>query len=246
MYPKKFLSQSFLKSRGIAAKIVDALEFTKRDTVLEVGPGTGILTDFLVRRAGKILLVERDREMVDYLKDKYGDKDNLEIYSGDILKQDFGSVIGREKVKIISNLPYSISKEFLYMLLEKREFFSLAVLTLQKEVAQRLTGEIDKKTYGLLSVMYHCYCDTEILFPVPPSFFFPRPKVSSLVVRIKILNKPRYHIDDLDGFFKFVKKCFSSRRKMLRNLIGVEGKFATKRAEELTPEEFVNLWRENK
>ncbi len=243
MYPKKFLSQSFLKSKGIAKKIVGALSLTKEDTVLEIGPGTGILTQFLVEQAGKVIVVEKDRDLVRLIGDKFKNNKNIIIYEGDILKQDIKELSSGLRLKLISNLPYSISKKFLYLLLENRELFSYAVLTLQREVAQRLIAQKDKKQHGLLSIMYQCFCNTEILFPIPPSFFYPRPKVSSLVVRIEILSNPRYQIDDYKSFFSFIKTCFASRRKMLKNSVGAKGELGKKRAEDLTPEELVNLWR---
>ncbi|MCD5383365.1 16S rRNA (adenine(1518)-N(6)/adenine(1519)-N(6))-dimethyltransferase, partial [candidate division WOR-3 bacterium] len=141
---------------------------------------------------------------------------------------------------LISNLPFSISKRFLYLLVENRTTFSSVVLTLQREVAQRLVGKPETKSYGTLSVIYHCFSDTEILFPIPPSFFSPRPGVSSLVVRITFLN--RYSIDDYNSFFSFVKTCFRERRKMLRKTIGLEGAMGRKRAENLTPPQFVEIW----
>jgi len=241
--PKKRLSQSFLQSRGMAKKIVDALYLSDEDTVLEVGPGTGILTEFLIQKAKKVIVVEKDERLVQVIKEKFKNTKNIVIWEGDILKEDIKDISEGQRLKLISNLPYSISKQFLYLLLENRAFFSCAVLTLQREVAQRLVEQLDKKSYGTLSIMYYCFSDTEILFPIPPSFFYPRPKVSSLVVRIKLLVTPRYPIDDYDNFFSFVKTCFASRRKMLRKTLGLSGSLGEKRPEDLTPEEFVHIWR---
>lgn len=241
--PKKLLSQSFLQSRGMAKKIVDALCLSKKDTVLEVGPGTGMLTEFLVEKAKRVIVVEKDERMVQVIKEKFKNARNIVIREGDILEQDIEDLSEGKRLQLISNLPYSISKRFLYLLLENRTSFSCAVLTLQREVAQRMTGQLDKKSYGTLSIMYHCFSDTEVLFPIPPSFFYPRPKVSSLVVRIQFLDTPRYPIDDYNSFFSFVKTCFTSRRKMLRKTIGLPGALGEKRPEDLIPEEFVHLWR---
>lgn len=241
--PKKRLSQSFLQSRGMAKKIVDALCLSKKDTVLEVGPGTGVLTEFLVEKAKRVIVVEKDERMVEVIKEKFKNVRNIVIWEGDILEQDIENLLEGKRLKLISNLPYSISKRFLYLLLENKTSFSCAVLTLQREVAQRMTGQLDKKLYGTLSIMYHCFSDTEVLFPIPPSFFYPRPKVSSLVVRIQFLDTPRYPIDDYNSFFSFVKTCFISRRKMLRKTIGLSGALGEKRPEDLTPEEFVHLWK---
>ncbi|MDO9575651.1 MAG: 16S rRNA (adenine(1518)-N(6)/adenine(1519)-N(6))-dimethyltransferase RsmA [bacterium] len=241
--PKKGLSQSFLQSRGTAKKIVDALCISDEDTVLEVGPGTGILTEFLIEKAKKVIVVEKDERLVRVIKEKFKNTKNIVIREGDILKQDIKGLSEGKRLKLISNLPYSISKQFLYLLLENRAYFSCAVLTLQREVAQRMAGQLDKKSYGTLSIMYHCFSDTEILFPIPPSFFYPRPKVSSLVVRIEFLDTPRYPIDDYNSFFSFVKTCFTSRRKMLRKTLGLPGPLGEKRPEDLTPEEFVRIWR---
>ncbi len=241
--PKRGLSQSFLRSRGMAEKIVDALCPSNEDTVLEVGPGTGILTEFLVEKAGMVIVIEKDERFARVLNKKFKDTTNISIREGDILKQDIKHLSGGKRLKLISNLPYSISKRFLYLLLENRVYFSCAVLTLQREVAQRMVEQSDKKSYGTLSVMYHCFSDTEILFPIPPSFFYPRPKVSSLVVRISFLDSPRYPINDYNSFFTFVKMCFASRRKMLRKTVGLVGTLGEKRPEDLTPEEFVHIWR---
>lgn len=240
--PKKSLSQSFLKSRGMAKKIVDALSLSKEDIVLEIGPGTGILTEFLVKEAGTVIVIEKDERLVEVINKKFKDVSNIVIQGGDILKQDIKSISKGERLKLISNLPYSISKQFLYFLMGNRTYFSHAVLTLQREVAQRMVGQLDKKSYGTMSIMYYCFSNTEILFPIPPSFFYPRPKVSSLVVRIKFLDTPRYPIDNYESFFSFVKTCFASRRKMLRKTIGLIGALGEKRPEDLTPQEFVHLW----
>lgn len=227
----------------MARKIVDAICLSKEDTVLEVGPGTGVLTEFLVEKAGMVIVIEKDERLVQVINKKFKDNPNIMTREGDILKQDMKDFSGGKKLKLISNLPYSISKPFLYLLLENRGCFSCAILTLQREVAQRLVGQVDKKSYGTLSIMYHCFSDTEILFPIPPSFFYPRPKVSSLVVRIKFLDQPRYPIDDYSSFLSFIKTCFASRRKMLRKTLGLTGAQGEKRPEDLAPEEFFHLWR---
>jgi 16S rRNA (adenine1518-N6/adenine1519-N6)-dimethyltransferase len=222
--PKKSLGQHFLKDRSIASRIAGALTGSGYSSVLEIGPGMGILTGFLIdRKFPDFRVIEIDNESVHYLKANFpGLK---EIIRGDFLAMDIDSVF-TEKMAIIGNFPYNISSQILFKVLNHREKIIEVCGMLQKEVAERICAPPGSKTYGILSVLLQSFYTAEYLFTVPEHVFAPAPKVKSGVIRLK-----RNHVTDLGCdeklFIRVVKASFNQRRKTLRN--SVKSAFSLKR-----------------
>ncbi len=246
--PKKFLGQHFLKDQNIASKIVEALELPgERNFVVEIGPGTGVLTKILLQRPEVDLhMVEIDRESVAYLKQHYPDfahkiieRDFLKINLQDLTDGDF---------HLIGNFPYNISSQIFFKALEHRDRVKQVVCMIQKEVADRIAEKEGSKTYGILSVLLQAFYHIDYLFKVPPGVFFPPPKVMSAVIRLR--RNDRVHLScDEALFFKVVKQGFQNRRKTLRNALkplNLPAQISTlqtmdQRAEQLSVEEFILL-----
>ncbi len=216
--PKKFLGQHFLKDQNIAQKIVDALTLPEsKSFVLEIGPGTGVLTQYLVKRQNVDLhLVEIDRESVAYLKDHFPNLTS-KISEGDFLKMDLKDLTERD-IHIIGNFPYNISSQIFFSVLKHRSQVKQVVCMLQKEVADRIAEKQGSKTYGILSVLLQAYYNIGYLFKVPPGVFHPPPKVMSAVIRLT--RNEREHLPCDEALFqKVVKQGFQNRRKTLRNAL---------------------------
>ena len=246
--PKKFLGQHFLKDQNIAAKIVEALQLPAgENVVLEIGPGTGVLTKLLAQRTDlELQLAEIDRESVAYLKEHFPDLRD-KITEGDFLKmnlQDFT----KGDIHLIGNFPYNISSQIFFKVLEHRGQVKQVVCMLQKEVAERIAEKEGSKTYGILSVLLQAFYSIEYLFKVPPGVFFPPPKVMSAVIRLTRNDRAHLACDEA-LFFKVVKQSFQNRRKTLRNALkplNLPAQITTLdmldlRAEQLSVEEFILL-----
>jgi 16S rRNA (adenine1518-N6/adenine1519-N6)-dimethyltransferase len=245
--PKKFLGQHFLKDKNIAAKIVEALLLPDSQRVIEIGPGTGVLTEFLVKKEKiDLCLIEIDRESVIYLKENMPQLRD-KIIEGDFLRLDL-STIFQSEVSIIGNFPYNISSQIFFRVLDYRNQVTQVVGMLQKEVAERIASPHGSKVYGILSVLLQAYYDIELLFKVPPGVFFPPPKVMSAVVRLKRNQRKQLGCNET-LFVKVVKQGFQNRRKTLRNalkplnlpaVVSAQPIF-DKRAEQLSVEDFISL-----
>ncbi len=246
--PKKFLGQHFLRDKSIAGKIVDALKFDGGiHAVLEIGPGTGVLTEILIHRNDVDLkVIEIDRESVAHLKQHFPALANR-IIEGDFLEMDLGSSLP-STFSVIGNFPYNISSQIFFKILEKRNSVDQVVCMLQKEVADRIAEKEGSKTYGILSVLLQAYYDIEYLFKVPPGVFQPPPKVMSAVIRL-VRNKRQVLGCDEALFVKVVKQGFQNRRKTLRNALKILNLPSSitllpvmdKRAEQLSVEDFISL-----
>lgn len=246
--PKKFLGQHFLTNRQIAANIVDALEITGPNDapVVEIGPGTGVLTSLLLDKPINLKVVELDRDAVAYLIDNYP-KLSGRIIERDFLKLDIDTLFD-QPFSVIGNLPYNISSQIFFKILENRGKVLQVVCMIQKEVAQRITTGPGSKTYGKLSVLLQAYFDMEYLFTVKPGSFHPPPKVESAVIRMK-RNRIKHLDCDENLFFRIVKQGFQNRRKTLRNALKPinlpdvvnEDPLLDKRAETLHVDDFVYL-----
>lgn len=245
--PKKHLGQHFLTDLSIAERIAQAVKgHGGVDKVLEIGPGMGVLTDFLLKNPQELYLIEIDRESIAYLHQKYpllGDR----IIEGDYLKYDAARVLP-DKYSIAGNFPYNISSQIFFKVLEEKNRVTEVVCMLQKEVAQRIASPKGNKDYGILSVLLQAWYDIEYLFTVPPGVFNPPPKVNSGVIRLTRNSVEKLDCDE-KLFFKVVKGGFSTRRKTLRNALkpfGLLEEFKTHpmldmRAEQLGVEDFVFL-----
>ena len=215
VHPKKNLGQHFLRDREIAQKVALSLTGKEYNSVLEIGPGTGILTEFLLERNFKdFKVIEIDTESIRYLEGRFPE---LEIIRGDILAMDIGSYFDG-KLGIAGNFPYNISSQILFKVLGNRDKVAEVCGMFQKEVAERICASPGSKTYGILSVLLGAFYTPEYLFTVPAHVFYPQPKVLSGVVRLIRNNVTALDCDE-DLFKKVVKSAFNQRRKKLRNSI---------------------------
>jgi 16S rRNA (adenine1518-N6/adenine1519-N6)-dimethyltransferase len=243
--PKKNLGQHFLNDKTIARRIADSLTGNGYDTVLEIGPGMGVLTEYLIERAfPDFRVIEIDNESVHFLQTHFPDLKN--IIRGDFLSMDIESVFP-QKIGIIGNFPYNISTQILFKVLSNRDKVVEITGMLQREVAERICAGPGSKTYGILSVLLQAFYTTEYLFTVSEHVFSPPPKVKSGVIRLT-----RNEVKNLDCdealFIRVVKSCFNQRRKTLRN--SVRSAFELKRddyhefgnrPEQLSVSQFVEL-----
>lgn len=245
------MGQHFLKDKNIALRIVDSLVLSKgMNHVVEIGPGTGVLTQYLLTNPDiDLKVVEIDRESVTYLGEHYPTlKDR--IISGDFLEMEIENEFPAN-LMIIGNFPYNISSQIFFKILDHRNQVSQVVCMIQKEVADRIAEKEGSKTYGILSVLLQTFYDIEYLFKVPPGVFFPPPKVMSAVIRL-VRNK-RDKLDCNEVLYrKVVKQAFQTRRKTLRNALKSLNLDASiykldimdKRAEQLSVEQFIFLTKE--
>lgn len=212
---KKHLGQHFLNDENIASKIADTLSFKNYKQVLEIGPGMGILTKYLLKKDTITYVIEIDTESVAYLKSNYLNLSNR-IIEKDFLKYDLKDIFQDKPFAIIGNFPYNISSQILFKTLEMRHQIPEFSGMFQKEVAMRICSKEGNKVYGILSVLTQAFYEAEYLFTVPPSVFNPPPKVDSGVLLLK--RKENYNLPcDEKLFFKVVKTSFQQRRKTLRN-----------------------------
>ena len=213
--PKKYLGQHFLKDRSVAQKIADTLTLSGYDKVLEIGPGMGVLTAFLLQKATTTFAIEIDVESVAYLQNHYPSLSNR-IFETDVLKFDFSVAFAGTQFAIIGNFPYNISTQIVFKMLENRRYIPEFSGMFQKEVAQRICVMEGSKAYGILSVLVQTFYHAEYLFTVPPSVFNPPPKVDSAVLRLTRKNDFSLPCSE-KHFFSLVKSAFQQRRKTLRN-----------------------------
>ena len=245
---KKHLGQHFLKDEGIAHRIATSLTgHGGYRHVVEIGPGTGVLTRFLLENySGRLTLIELDSESVDYLSKRYPPA-AFDLIEGDFLKIPLPPE-GKTPFGVIGNFPYNISSQIFFRILEFKDHVPEVVGMIQKEVAERLVSPPGNKQYGILSVLLQAYYDLEYLFTVEPHVFIPPPKVRSAVIRLK-RNKTRSLDCDEELFRRVVKQGFQNRRKTLRNalkplnlpLSEIEGDILAMRAEQLSVSDFVEL-----
>ncbi|MBA2123603.1 ribosomal RNA small subunit methyltransferase A [bacterium Unc6] len=250
--PSKRLGQNFLCDKNICHKVVCCLD--NRLPVLEIGAGLGMLTSALCEKKYDVTAVEYDRKLYEWLCEKFKGDNFVRIVFCDILK--FNTVdFAKQKggvINIIGNIPYSISSPLIFQIIKNSNFIEKAVLTLQKEVAERLISKPSKKSYGRLSVMFQYRAYARHIMNISSSSFYPIPKVDSGVLEIGFYKEPRFNIIDEGLFFKVVKLAFLHRRKMLLNTL--KGSFENiteilkqvdvnpqKRAEELSVEDFVKI-----
>ncbi len=206
--------QNFLSDTGILRSIVNAAAVKPEDTVLEIGPGKGTLTGIIASFC-KVIAVEIDKKLVLYLKEKFKDNPNVTIIEGDILELDIPALLPK-KSKLIANIPYYISTPIIFKILENREYFTTAVLTVQKELADRITAEHGSKIYGVLTVMVQFAAAARFMRLIPAAAFHPKPDVDSAVLRLDIPSKPTFRCNNEAFFREMVRAGFQHRRKMLR------------------------------
>ena len=253
---KKHLGQHFLNDEDTAKNIANSLSGVGYDTVLEIGPGMGVLTKYLLESEAQINVIEIDRDSVAYLNNDYKNEHvNLDttnakfkIIEGDFLKQDFPTFFNKKQVAVIGNYPYNISSQIIFKAIENREYIPELSGMFQKEVAKRIAEKEGSKVYGIISVLTQAFFDVEYLFTVPPSVFNPPPKVDSGVIRL--IRKKDFSLSvDEKLFFRVVKTAFNQRRKMLRSSLKSfklsdtlkEDAIFAMRPEQLSVSEFIKL-----
>jgi len=243
--PKKSLGQHFLIDKEIAKKIVMSLSNPKN--VLEIGPGTGILTEFLINKNINLKLVEIDSESVDFLIQELSVNEKI-IFNQDFLKLDLKGLFNQNSFSVIGNFPYNISSQILFKIIENREIISEMIGMFQLEVAERICGNEGSKKYGIISVLTQAFYHTEFLFSVSSNLFNPRPKVNSAVIKLIIKRDIKLQCDE-NLFFKIVKLSFQQRRKTIRNSLKTfnlsknlrEHTIFDNRPEQLSVNKFVQL-----
>jgi len=219
----KSLGQNFLIDEGTVNRIVANAEVGPNDMVLEIGPGIGVMTQVLAAHAEKVVAVEIDSSLLPVLNETLEGLDNVEVVHGDILDVDVRALLkehfGDRKPKVVANLPYYVTTPILMRFLEERLPVSEIVVMIQKEVAERMTASPSTKAYGSLSIAVQYYCEAAVVQKVPPTVFMPQPSVESLVIRLKLREKPCVELINPDFFFKVVKAAFGQRRKTLLNAL---------------------------
>jgi 16S rRNA (adenine1518-N6/adenine1519-N6)-dimethyltransferase len=220
--PKKSLGQNFLIDKIIAQKTVDCLEIDSNDIVLEIGPGEGSLTALMIQKAKKLYVVEIDERAIQLLNKKFKQfiPEKLEIIHSDILQFDFDYFYSQHKlsgkIKVLGNIPYYISSEIFFLLFNNSAKVSNAVLTVQKELGQRLSAKSRTKAYGILTLAREIVSDAKIMFDVPPTCFYPIPSVMSAVIKIDFYLENTVYSDN-KVLMDLVKASFNQRRKVLKN-----------------------------
>jgi 16S rRNA (adenine1518-N6/adenine1519-N6)-dimethyltransferase len=212
---KKHLGQHFLKDEVVAKKIADTLNFNGYNKVLEIGPGTGVLTKYLLEKDIELVAMDLDRDSISFLEANYLNK-NLQLLEADFLKYDLSDVFGVSEFAVTGNFPYNISTQIVFKTLENKEKIPEFTGMFQKEVAMRICAKEGSKTYGILSVLAQAFYEAEYLFTVPPTVFNPPPKVESGVLRL--VRKADFSLAcDEKMLYKVVKTAFQQRRKTMRN-----------------------------
>jgi 16S rRNA (adenine1518-N6/adenine1519-N6)-dimethyltransferase len=231
---KKNFGQNFLIDERVLNKIISAADITENDTVLEVGPGIGTLTQALAKAAGKVIAVEIDKTLVPILGEVLSDFDNIEIINEDILKVDVAAIAeanGGKPLKLVANLPYYITTPIIMGILEKKLPVESITVMIQKEVALRMQASPSTKDYGALSLAVQYYCEPYLVANVPQNCFMPRPNVDSAVIRLTPHKNPPVQAENEELMFKLIKTAFSQRRKTLLNCIFNSGEWGMSKEE---------------
>ncbi len=251
MRPRKRFGQHFLTDESVLQKIVTMIAPSTDDHMVEIGPGQGAMTAYLLPHVKRLDLIEIDRDLVRYLQQHFAGQSHLHIHESDVLKFDFASLdLEGAKFRVVGNLPYNISTPLLFKLFAAKAHIHDMVFMLQKEVVERLAAEVGAKNYGRLSVMAQYHCRNEFLFSVPPTAFHPPPKVESAVLHMQPQHQPSYQLANTQHFEHIVQEAFSHRRKTIHNALKklIEpGVFAQldidpkRRPQELSVQDYVNI-----
>lgn len=260
----KKLGQNFLINEEVVTNIVNASNITKQDLIIEIGPGLGTLTKYLLEKAGKVICIELDEKMIQILKDRFYLYNNFELINGDVLKVDLNSIIKKEKqagniknAKIVANLPYYITTPIIMKLLEEKLDLESITVMIQKEVADRLIAIPGGKNTGAITYTVYYYAESKSIMEVPNSSFIPEPDVISEVIKLDIRKEPIVIPKNTEKMFKIIKLAFTQKRKTLINSLTNNKIFKDKkegkellatlkmdencRPEELTLEQFAEI-----
>ena len=260
----KSLGQNFLINSEVLNSIVNSGEITEEDMVIEIGPGLGTLTKYLLQKAGKVLCIELDTRMIEILEDRFSSYKNFEVINQDVLKVNLNEIIQENKkegkiknVKVVANLPYYITTPIIMKLLEDKLDIKSITVMIQKEVADRLIEIPGGKATGAITYSVYYYCESEKIMEVPNSSFIPEPEVTSEVIKMTLRNKPVVDIKNPEVMFMIIKSAFMQRRKTLLNALTNTKVFLSKeegvgilkklnlsetvRAENLSIQDFANI-----
>lgn len=224
LLPKRGLGQSFLVSAAFRDLILRAADVGPQDLVVEIGPGTGVLTEGLAERAGRLIAIERDPGLHRLLAERLGERPTVSLICGDALEFDFVDICSKvypayKRAKLVSNLPYSVATPLILQLIPLRRSFSFLLVMVQREVAQRLLALPGEEGYSALTLRCRYEADVSAVAQVPRTAFYPRPAVDSTLVRLDLLPEPRVTVHSPDLLFRIVRAAFGQRRKMLRNAL---------------------------
>ena len=220
---KKRLGQNFLVDQNTLQIIIKSLELNKEDCILEIGTGIGTLASALSPLVKQIITFEKDKKLAHLLKESLSFSDNIEIIFEDIMNFNLANffkqkrTIGKKIEKIVGNLPFYISISLIRQILELNRYLKLAVFLVQKEVGERLIAQAGSKNYGILSLVTQYYSQPQKVHSVPPTVFYPRPKVSSMIIKLNIYKKPQVQVGNEKLFLDIIKASFQQRRKSLTN-----------------------------
>ena len=216
----KNLGQNFLINEEVVKNIVGCSNIEKEDLVIEIGPGLGTLTKYLLEKAGKVICIELDTKMLQILEDRFSLYNNFELINNDVLKVDLKNIIEKEKtegkiknVKIVANLPYYITTPIIMKLLEEELELESITVMIQKEVADRLIATPGEKNTGAITYSVYYYADSEAIMEVPNSSFIPEPEVTSKVIKLNIRKEPAVKPKDKEKMFKIIKYAFMQKKK---------------------------------
>ena len=260
----KSLGQNFLINSEVVKNIIESSNIEKEDMIIEIGPGLGTLTKYLLEKAGKVLCIELDSRMVNILEDRFSNDDKFEIINEDVLKVDLNKIIKENKeigkiknVKIVANLPYYITTPIIMKLLEEKLDIESITVMIQKEVADRLIETPGGKNTGAITYTVYYYCESEKIMEVPNSSFIPEPEVTSEVIKMNLRKEPPVNIENTKVMFMLIKSAYMQRRKTLLNSLTNSKVFISKkegieilkklnlnenvRPEELTIQDFANI-----
>lgn len=260
----KALGQNFLIDENVLKKIVESSEIEKDDLVIEIGPGLGTLTKYILEKAGKVICIELDKKMIKILEDRFSLYENFEVKNQDVLKVDLGKMIKQEKenisiknVKIVANLPYYITTPIIMKLLEDELDLESITVMIQKEVADRLIAIPGRKDTGAITYSVYYYSIAEGILEVDNDSFIPEPEVTSKVIKLNIRKKSPVEVKNKEVMFKIIKSAFMQRRKTLLNALTNTKVFINKeegikilqklnlsenvRAENLSLQDFANI-----
>lgn len=245
---RKRWGQNFLVDRNLLEKIVRTIDPKKSDSILEIGPGEGAITELIFPKVKEMVAIEIDPMLIEHLKNRESLK-GLNIVHGDVLLQDIENLPVKNLVRVIGNIPYNITSPIIFWLIEQLHFWDDAFIMMQKEVAERLSAVVGTKAYGRFTVVVGAYLNMEYCFTIPPDVFIPKPKVDSAIIRFTKKENPLISDEKYMRFNKLVSTAFSQRRKMLRNTLkgweihpDLQKQINfTRRPETLTIEEFVSL-----
>lgn len=217
------LGQHFLHDDGLLDKIARSADITKNDLVVEIGTGAGTLTKHIAKFAGKVITIEVDKRLIPVAQEYLHEYKNIDIVNDDALKMDLKALVEKypqyKSRKVVANLPYYITSPLITKLIEKDKIFNTIVVTIQKEVAERIAADPGGKEYGSFSIFVNYYAKPKYIQTIPSGAFLPAPKVQSAILRLDILEKPPVAVKDEKMFFKLVHAGFVQRRKMLKNSI---------------------------